>query len=77
MSEPNSSPPTEVLFYHLEQQTLVCSPDLHARFAIDAFARRNLMDGVDELGFLLREEGAIARHEKRIVHHAERNSWMR
>jgi 3-isopropylmalate/(R)-2-methylmalate dehydratase small subunit len=33
-------------------------------FAIDPFSRRCLLDGVDELGFLLQKEPAIAAYEK-------------
>ena len=33
-------------------------------FAIDPFARRCLLDGTDELGFLLAQQNAIAAHEK-------------
>jgi 3-isopropylmalate/(R)-2-methylmalate dehydratase small subunit len=35
-----------------------------ARFAIDPFARRCLLDGVDELGFLLHNLPAIEAHER-------------
>jgi 3-isopropylmalate/(R)-2-methylmalate dehydratase small subunit len=35
-----------------------------ARFPIDAFARRCLLDGVDELGFLLQHLPAIEAHER-------------
>jgi len=33
-------------------------------FAIDPFARRCLLEGTDELGFLLAQQNAIAAHEK-------------
>jgi 3-isopropylmalate/(R)-2-methylmalate dehydratase small subunit len=36
-----------------------------ASFAVDPFARRQLLDGVDELGFLLALEPRIAAHEER------------
>jgi 3-isopropylmalate/(R)-2-methylmalate dehydratase small subunit len=36
-----------------------------APFAVEPFARRQLLDGVDELGFLLSLEPAIAAHEER------------
>ena len=36
-----------------------------AEFPVDPFARRQLLDGVDELGFLLSLEPAIAAHEGR------------
>jgi 3-isopropylmalate/(R)-2-methylmalate dehydratase small subunit len=34
-------------------------------FAVDAFARRILLDGTDELGYLLTQSGAIAAYEAR------------
>jgi 3-isopropylmalate/(R)-2-methylmalate dehydratase small subunit len=37
--------------------------DQKAAFPVDPFARRQLLDGVDELGFLLSLEPAIAAHE--------------
>jgi 3-isopropylmalate/(R)-2-methylmalate dehydratase small subunit len=33
-------------------------------FPIDRFARYCLMNGVDQLGFLLEQEAAIRRHEQ-------------
>ena len=36
-----------------------------AAFPVEPFARRQLLDGVDELGFLLSLEPAIAAHEER------------
>ena len=33
-------------------------------FALDAFARHCLVEGIDQLGFLLRQEQAIQRHEE-------------
>jgi len=41
-------------------------------FAIDPFARRCLLDGVDELGFLLQKEPAIAAYEKE---HEKEAAW--
>jgi 3-isopropylmalate/(R)-2-methylmalate dehydratase small subunit len=40
-------------------------------FAIDSFARRCLVDGVDEIGFLLRHLPEIERHEARAEPWAE------
>jgi 3-isopropylmalate/(R)-2-methylmalate dehydratase small subunit len=34
------------------------------KFPIDSFARQCLLDGVDELGYMLRQEPAIAAFEK-------------
>ena len=47
----------------LEQQTLTLPDGTSAKFPIDAFARYCLMDGIDELGFLVQQEEAIARFE--------------
>ena len=47
----------------LEQCELRCDGAV-ARFAIDPFARRCLLDGTDELGFLLAREPRIAAYEK-------------
>jgi 3-isopropylmalate/(R)-2-methylmalate dehydratase small subunit len=44
-----------------------CSLELdgtRASFPIDPFSRRCLLDGVDELGFLLAQDEAISAHEK-------------
>ena len=38
--------------------------DARVSFAIDPFSRRCLLEGIDELGFLLSQEEAIARYEK-------------
>ena len=46
----------------LESQT-VAFPYPASRFPIDPFARHCLLNGVDELGFLLAEETAIAAYE--------------
>jgi len=35
-------------------------------FAIDAFARHCLLEGVDQLGYLLQQDAAIAAHEQRV-----------
>jgi 3-isopropylmalate/(R)-2-methylmalate dehydratase small subunit len=46
----------------LESCTLAFD-EARVSFAIDPFSRRCLLDGVDELGFLLQQEAAIAAHE--------------
>jgi 3-isopropylmalate/(R)-2-methylmalate dehydratase small subunit len=46
----------------LEAGTLAFG-DARVAFAVDPFSRRCLLDGVDELGFLLSQEDAIARYE--------------
>ncbi|HVP60442.1 MAG TPA: 3-isopropylmalate dehydratase small subunit [Myxococcaceae bacterium] len=47
----------------LEAQEVI-APGVRARFSIDPFARRCLLDGTDELGFLLGQAGAIAEYEQ-------------
>jgi 3-isopropylmalate/(R)-2-methylmalate dehydratase small subunit len=42
----------------------ITAPGVHARFSIDPFARRCLLDGTDELGFLLAQAPAIAVYEQ-------------
>jgi 3-isopropylmalate/(R)-2-methylmalate dehydratase small subunit len=49
----------------LETQTLTADGE-SARFELDPFARHCLMQGVDELGFLVGQEDAIASFEKRV-----------
>jgi 3-isopropylmalate/(R)-2-methylmalate dehydratase small subunit len=45
------------------ERLLVAWPGGEARFAIEPFARHCLMEGVDELGYLLKQEGAIAAYD--------------
>jgi 3-isopropylmalate/(R)-2-methylmalate dehydratase small subunit len=47
----------------LEQQTITLADGTAARFPIDTFARYCLMNGIDELDFLLQQDEAIARFE--------------
>lgn len=47
----------------LATQTLTLPDGTQALFPIDAFAKHCLLSGVDELGFLLAEEPAIAAYE--------------
>ena len=42
----------------------VRAPGIRARFSIDPFARRCLVDGTDELGFLLAQTPAITAYEQ-------------
>ena len=48
----------------LETRTITLPDGSRASFPIDGFARYCLMNGVDELGFLLSKEQAIAAHER-------------
>ncbi len=48
----------------LEALTLTLADGSSARFAVDPFARHCLMNGVDELGFLLSQQDAIGAWER-------------
>jgi 3-isopropylmalate/(R)-2-methylmalate dehydratase small subunit len=54
----------------LEAEELAAGGVPTTRFTVDRFARRCLLDGVDELGFLLQHLAAIERHED---HHESRH----
>ncbi len=47
----------------LESQTVALPDGTAAKFPIDAFSRYCLMNGVDELGFLLEQDDAISAYE--------------
>jgi 3-isopropylmalate/(R)-2-methylmalate dehydratase small subunit len=47
----------------LESNTVVLPTGVAAKFAVEAFARFCLLNGIDELGYLLKQSDAIARHE--------------
>src|SRR4051812_24840108 len=49
----------------LEEQTLTLADGTKAKFPVDPFARYCLLNGVDELGFLLSQADAIASFEAR------------
>jgi 3-isopropylmalate/(R)-2-methylmalate dehydratase small subunit len=49
----------------LAAQQLTLPDGLRVRFPIDAFARTCLLEGVDELGYILRFEPQIEAHERR------------
>jgi 3-isopropylmalate/(R)-2-methylmalate dehydratase small subunit len=57
--------PGDQVTISVEDQTLTLSDGTRASFPIDRFARFCLLNGVDELEFLLKEEPAIAAFEKR------------
>lgn len=51
----------------LDEQALIL-PDLrHIGFPIDAFSKKCLLEGIDEIGYLLRLEDQIAAHESRVI----------
>jgi 3-isopropylmalate/(R)-2-methylmalate dehydratase small subunit len=49
----------------LASQTVTLPDGVRVKFPIDPFARTCLLEGVDELGYILRFEPAIERHERR------------
>jgi 3-isopropylmalate/(R)-2-methylmalate dehydratase small subunit len=49
----------------LAQQVLVLPTGMTVRFPVDAFSKKCLLEGVDELGYLLGHEAAIAAYEAR------------
>jgi 3-isopropylmalate/(R)-2-methylmalate dehydratase small subunit len=51
----------------LAAQTLTLAGGQPVHFPIDAFAKRCLLDGVDELGYMLQQEAAIAAFEAQRV----------
>jgi 3-isopropylmalate/(R)-2-methylmalate dehydratase small subunit len=55
--------PGDPVAISLADQTLTLADGTSARFPIDPFARYCLMNGVDELGFLLAQDAAISAFE--------------
>jgi len=51
----------------LESETLALPDGRRVGFPIDGFSRYCLMNGLDQLGFLLENEAEIARHEAALV----------
>jgi len=51
----------------LAAQTLTLAGGRASEFPIDAFSKQCLLDGVDELGYILKQEPAIAAFEKRVA----------
>jgi len=52
-----------VVTIDLAGQTLTLADGRAIQFPIDSFAKRCLLDGVDELGYMLQQEPAIAAFE--------------
>ena len=48
----------------LANNTLTLPNGAGVKFPIEAFARYCLLNGVDELGYLLKQDAAIAKHEQ-------------
>jgi len=58
--------PGEKVTIDLEAQAVTLPDGSKAPFTIDGFSRYCLMNGVDELGFLLSQEEAIAKFESKV-----------
>jgi 3-isopropylmalate/(R)-2-methylmalate dehydratase small subunit len=62
--------PEAELTVDLAAQTVRLPDGKAVRFPIDPFARTCLLEGVDELGYILRFESRIAEHERRVQERA-------
>jgi 3-isopropylmalate/(R)-2-methylmalate dehydratase small subunit len=60
----NADAPVKV---DLETQTLTTPAGREVRFPVDEFSKHCLLNGVDELGYILDQERAIAQYEARRV----------
>ena len=56
--------PAATVSIDLAAQTITLPGGKAVRFPVDPFARTCLLDGVDELGYILKHEARIAAHEK-------------
>ena len=61
--------PAAEIAIDLERRTLD-APGVHARFAIDDYARTRLLEGLDDIGLTLRQEKKIREYE------AARPEWL-
>src|SRR5579862_1098356 len=59
------SSPGAVVQVDLATQTLTLADGRRLEFPIDAFSRHCLLEGVDELGYILQQEPAISAYESR------------
>ena len=59
-----SAPRNDDIVVDLESQTVTLPDRARCTFPIDPFARHCLLDGVDELGFLVAAEAEIAAYER-------------
>ncbi len=57
--------PNAVVAVDLEAQTVTLADGSVVKFQIDEFSRQCLLEGVDELGYILKQEAAIAAYESR------------
>lgn len=63
--------PTTTVAIDLEQQTLTLPDGREVEFPIDTFSKRCMLDGVDQLGYLLGLEAEIAEYEERVEERLE------
>ncbi|HSU59330.1 MAG TPA: hypothetical protein VLI55_08460, partial [Bryobacteraceae bacterium] len=59
--------PEATVTVDLAQQKLTLPDGSAVTFPIDAFARQCMLEGVDELGYILQQEAAIAAFEAKRV----------
>ncbi len=57
--------PNAVVAVDLEKQTLTLADGSAVNFQIDEFSRHCLLEGVDELGYILKQEAGIAAYESK------------
>jgi 3-isopropylmalate/(R)-2-methylmalate dehydratase small subunit len=62
-----ASDPNAVVKIDLVDQTLTTPSGRQVKFPIDAFSKHCLLEGVDELGYILQHEAQIAAYEARRV----------
>ncbi|MCZ2074985.1 MAG: 3-isopropylmalate dehydratase small subunit [Bryobacteraceae bacterium] len=62
-----SRDPAATIRVDLAAQKIVLPDGREVEFPVDAFAKHCLLEGVDELGFILQQEPAIARYEAQRV----------
>jgi 3-isopropylmalate/(R)-2-methylmalate dehydratase small subunit len=65
-----SARPEAEVTVDLASQHLTLPDGLRVKFPVDPFARTCLLEGVDELGYILRFEPAIEEHERRVQEQA-------
>jgi 3-isopropylmalate/(R)-2-methylmalate dehydratase small subunit len=59
--------PAAELHVDLASQTLTLPDGQKVQFPVDSFSKQCMLEGVDELGFILKHEAAIAGYEKQRV----------
>jgi 3-isopropylmalate/(R)-2-methylmalate dehydratase small subunit len=59
--------PTAIVTVDLETQTLVLPDGSSVQFPIDGFSKQCMLNGVDELGYILHQDPLIAAYESRRV----------